>query len=287
MKKHVKGFTLIEIVVTTAIFGILAASLVPLSIQEFQARRERATLTEMKQIYRAIVGEPARLNFGYAGDMGKLPDTLTDLNTQGIRPSYTTSTTNGIGMGWRGPYINVGRELGSYLKDAWGNNYRYGFVGDPGNDNTWGTADDVQGLDNGGINTGIIQSAGPDGVFASTSAVRNGTADDIIYPSRKVDINGDFQATVWFKRGVQDWLIDPIPDAEAGTTITVQVFYPNNGIETSLSDTNGPPYAFTDIPAGPRAFSVSFLDEDGNTHGSTVNETSIANDTTFVDIYLN
>ncbi|HHT9134705.1 MAG TPA: hypothetical protein ACFYD2_07370, partial [Candidatus Avalokitesvara rifleensis] len=122
----------------------------------------------MVKIYEAIMGEPSQRCYGYVGDMGKLPDTLTDLNTRGTQPSYTTSTTNGIGMGWRGPYINVGRELGSYLKDAWGNNYRYGFVGDPGNDNTWGTADDVQGLDNGGINTGIIQSAGPDGVFAST-----------------------------------------------------------------------------------------------------------------------
>jgi len=116
------GYTLIEMIVTVVVLGILATvALKSLGGVNHVARLEE-TKAEMEGIAHAIAGHPnlvsngSRTNFGYIGDNGVLPSTLTDLYT------------NGGGLStWRGPYIKDNFSDGvehNFEKDAWGRDYR-------------------------------------------------------------------------------------------------------------------------------------------------------------------
>ena len=246
-----KGFTLIEIIIVIAIVGILIGGSLPLVFQQLESSRISATKGEMTKIHRAIVGDSEKGTFGYAGDMSRLPASnagtstvFDELITQGALPAFgTTTNSNGLKWGWNGPYVNVGYGGSDELKkDAWGNFYDYGQVHDPGADGVLGTGDDVTS------NTGIIRSAGPDGVYASSLAIRAGTADDIIYPNRAVDITSDVVVEVLLKK-------THIHEQEPPATVTVYYLDPSTGLETSQSD-SASPYLFTGIPVGLRAIKV-------------------------------
>ncbi len=164
-----RGFTLIEIVVTIAIVGILLGGSVPLVIQTLKVKRERATIERMKTIYGAIMGDVALGDFGFLGDIGDFPSALSDLVSKPVSLStFSTSNTNSIGYGWRGPYLDLEFEA---LKDGWGNDFKYS------------TADSLP--------EGQIKSAGPDGTFDNS--------DDIVYPflpgSEKVEKNATLLIT--------------------------------------------------------------------------------------------
>ncbi len=59
MNRRHAGFTLLEIIIVIAIVGILAAGITPLALQSFEVDRERTTLDEMKEIQKAILGDPS------------------------------------------------------------------------------------------------------------------------------------------------------------------------------------------------------------------------------------
>lgn len=173
----------------------------PLSSQWFEVNRTLATREEMEQLHKAIIGDFKDGDFGYVGDMGKLPSSLDDLV---INPGTTTSTpkTNGILMGWNGPYINVGADATDYKTDEFGMPYDYGVVG-----------------------VGQIRSFGPDRT--------KDTADDIIFPPKPVSFSGSLTLTVFTSK------LDRIPNrAPAGKTIVATFFYSDNGQEASVSITN-------------------------------------------------
>lgn len=117
------GVLLLELLIVLMIIGLLITGAVKTWDVTIQQTRFTQTTKEMDQLVYAIVGNPElysegrRTDFGYVGDMGKLPDSLIDLV---IRPSSDDST-------WHGPYIKVkfAENPDDYLKDAWGNNYIY------------------------------------------------------------------------------------------------------------------------------------------------------------------
>ena len=157
-----RGFTLLELVVVIAVIGILAAAVAPSVIQGVLGSRVDGTRDEAQAILEASVGVPAQNQFGFAGDIGRLPASMAELAAAGGLPAYTSSTVRNIGMGWRGPYINVGSSASDYLTDAFGRAYT--------------------------LSSGQVRSSGPDGIANN--------ADDIVYPPSPPLITGDVTVTV-------------------------------------------------------------------------------------------
>ncbi len=125
MKKPFNGFTLMELLVVLLIIGILST----VALRTIDATRDRSlfdqTTKEMRELVNAMVGNPEitanghRIDFGFFGDMMRLPNDLREL------VENTTNSPN-----WHGPYLR--RELLQdsigYQFDAWGNPYTYNSV---------------------------------------------------------------------------------------------------------------------------------------------------------------
>ena len=128
-----KGFTMMEMVVVLAIIGILAS----LGFKAFDNvllnMKFESTMREMELIKIAIVGDPksiqnnVRASFGFFGDMGSIPSSLTDLVTKGSQPFVLVNTTLNMASGWNGPYLRTSftQDAGGNLTDGFGNTYLY------------------------------------------------------------------------------------------------------------------------------------------------------------------
>jgi hypothetical protein len=149
--------------VVIAVIGILVAAVTPAVVQRIMDGRIDATRLEAQSLHEGMIGKPGDSRFGFVGDLGRLPASFNELVQRGGLPAYTTGTTRGVGMGWRGPYVNIGTTANDYLTDAFGRAYT-------------------------GAASGQVRSAGPDGVF--------GNADDIVYPPAAAVIGGTVTATV-------------------------------------------------------------------------------------------
>lgn len=159
-----RGFTLLEMAIALAIVAILAAIATPLILQRLMDARIEATREEARNLYEAMVGREGDAgSFGFVGDIGRLPATFEQLVQPAGLPLHTQATVLGIGMGWRGPYINAGALATDYLTDAFGRPYT-------------------------GASTGRVRSAGPDGIAD--------TADDIVFPPSLPVITGRVHVNV-------------------------------------------------------------------------------------------
>ena len=222
-----RGFTLIEIVVVLAIAAVLAALLVPAAFQTLQSSKEATTRVQVERIYKAIVGDPSKGNYGFLGDMGRFPVTLSELVTQGAQQSYHTSHTvhagSGdhvalVGTGWRGPYLTGTDSSDDLFKDAWGVALSY---------------------TNTGNNAGQVVSGGADGQISTA-------ADNITYPVQvPIQTKGYLIITV---------IVNDIPQP---TGLTVKVYSTTEGNQGAAvvqvpSGTDGKPFRF-EVPHGPSA----------------------------------
>ncbi|MGQ9707744.1 MAG: prepilin-type N-terminal cleavage/methylation domain-containing protein [bacterium] len=120
--KGLKGFTLMELLVVLLIIGILST----VALRTIDSTRDRAlfdqTTREMKELIYAMVGNPEitangrRIDFGFYGDMMRLPNDLQEL------VENTTNAPN-----WRGPYLRREfiQDTMGYRLDAWGNPYTF------------------------------------------------------------------------------------------------------------------------------------------------------------------
>jgi general secretion pathway protein G len=170
-----RGFTLLELVVIVAVLAILAAVVAPSMIQQIGGSRIQATQQEARALYEAMVGTPAEgSSFGFVGDIGRFPGSLTELVQRGSLPNYNTGNYRSVGMGWRGPYVNSGTSNNDYLTDAFGRAYQ--------------------------LNNGQVRSAGTDGTFNN--------ADDIVYPPSVPTITGSISVTVKTTQG-NKIIVDP------------------------------------------------------------------------------
>ena len=106
------GFTLIEIMVILTIVMIGIGLFVPAMVTILQTQRTQDSVSDLDVIYRAIVGDPARDDYGYLGDVGVYPTTLLDL-------------VSSAATGWRGPYVTDVELEGNILLDRFGGGIEY------------------------------------------------------------------------------------------------------------------------------------------------------------------
>jgi len=222
-----KGFTLIEVIVILVVMSILAAVAIPVALMIFETAAEDATREEMINLKKAMIGDSnrqqnaARGNFGFLGDMGRLPINLDELYRRGSLPSFSYDNVKQAGAGWKGPYITgsfSGEEANEFKKDGLGNDYAL----------TVGPSQ----LD------GVLTSAGPDGV--------PGTADDISLEILPIE------TTATLRGSVKDALGNGI------SNVSVNLNFASNGfltLVTAITDTNGN-YSFSSVPFGPRSVQV-------------------------------
>lgn len=121
-----KGFTLTELVIIIVTLGILAAVAIPKFSDLTENSKITASQKEMQVIKRAIVGNSEAISGGryidrgFEGDVSFVPNRLQDLV---VKPDSISVYNKLTTIGWNGPYINSSE--GSYLMDAWGENYVY------------------------------------------------------------------------------------------------------------------------------------------------------------------
>ncbi len=114
-----RGFTIVEIAIVLVIMGVVLAIAIRESMTSVDDARVQHTMTELEAIKTAIIGDPSvspdgtQAGFGYVGDVGALPGSLTDLITN--PGSYAT---------WDGPYLQTrDGDVAAYLLDGWGAAY--------------------------------------------------------------------------------------------------------------------------------------------------------------------
>jgi len=121
------GFTLIEVLMVVLLLTILAVGSVTLLPDTINESRFNQTVEKLNQIRNAMVGNPdihegtTRTSFGFLGDMGVIPASISDLLTlPGGASAYASNSTVRFGLGWNGPYLTGGNTQTDYTKDAWG-----------------------------------------------------------------------------------------------------------------------------------------------------------------------
>ncbi len=132
------GMTLLEVIGAVALIAILAGISVQSVRNNQNSEKYEQTRVKMEAIRTAIFGDAAldakgqKIHFGYFGDMGTLPVTLTSLTTRGAQTAWSFDTQFGIGAGWRGPYFNDQYTTSQAVDtDAWGTAFSYTTTGTP------------------------------------------------------------------------------------------------------------------------------------------------------------
>jgi hypothetical protein len=156
------------------------------------------TTEQLAAITAGVSGDVVKGTFGYVGDIGDVPESLTDLVTKPRSiPVYTNDHTANVGMGWWGPYVNRDLFAGAGFIDEWGHALEWG--------GRLGTA-------GGRTGRGQVRSGGPDGVL--------GTSDDIVSPADPLETSGTLLLTVW---------VNQSPNPEG---VEVKVYGASGGRET-------------------------------------------------------
>ncbi|MEO0795712.1 MAG: prepilin-type N-terminal cleavage/methylation domain-containing protein [Verrucomicrobiota bacterium] len=124
------GLTLVELLVVLSILAVISTVALRSIAQITEEKRFSANITQLEEIRESVLGGDDA--GGFIGDIGRLPvaqgsivdEQLSELWDGGSLPAYSIQTPSGdsevqLGVGWRGPYINLGINRNS-LSDGFG-----------------------------------------------------------------------------------------------------------------------------------------------------------------------
>lgn len=121
-----RGLTLLELMVILMVLSLILTAAVRTWDVTLERARYQSTRHRLDQLVNVIVGNPdqtvngQRVDFGFVGDMGRLPDGLVDLTADptGLPPDSSN---------WQGPYIRATFDESPtmYRYDGWGDTLIY------------------------------------------------------------------------------------------------------------------------------------------------------------------
>ena len=252
-----KGFALIEIIIIVAVISILAGVLVPLIFKSSEAIKTSNVKKDLKEIYTACIGD-MKDNFGYLGDMGKLPDNLSDLYLQNSQPTPIENPVgSGILTGWKGPYLKIRNSDSTGIKDPYGNYYLQIYLKLNNNSPCENTDTKCRWF---------LMSKGEDGSYDTSDPLNtslNSNKDNIYFPAQPLitDRAGSINtiySTITFKT------IIAREQAAPSKNIKYTVYYSNSGHPAQLTSTFVNPATFT-VPAGIRFIESYVINDNGDT----------------------
>lgn len=121
-----RGVTLIELLVVLMILSLILTAAVKTWDVTLERGRTETTIKKLRQLSTAITGDPnyiiagRRVDFGFVGDMGRLPSSLAELVVgPQVQPPESSR--------WRGPYLRstFSQSSEGYRIDGWGDTIAY------------------------------------------------------------------------------------------------------------------------------------------------------------------
>ena len=225
-----------EVIIMIAIIAIIMATGMKAN-QNVQFREKfENTIVEMQMLKRAIVGNSLlktngiRNNFGYVGEMGRLPSSLSELMTRASQSAVVYYSAFHLSSGWAGPYLQetFTNYTSNPLKDEFDNLYEWDLTEIPNSGDT--------------ISARII-SRGADNTIGGT-----GIDADITIDLFKREWKGSITGKAFDSAG------------KKLKKATVKLYYPDGsgGISSKTKITNGKGiFSFYEIPFGPRSLSFT------------------------------
>jgi len=127
IRSRARGVTLLELLVVLMILSIVLTAAVRTWDVTLERGRAETTARKLNQLVQAIIGDPDyivaghRADFGFVGDMGRLPDSLREL-------VFAPAATPPESSRWRGPYLRstFNESPDGFQIDGWGDTIVYG-----------------------------------------------------------------------------------------------------------------------------------------------------------------
>src|SRR5437899_7381513 len=114
MRDGTSNLSLHRICAPLIVLGLMAGMFMLLASGFVNTRPPSKEADELQTIYEAIVGDSKGTTFGYLGDVGDYPETLSDL----ISPSP-------VPPGWNGPYLRTAQIKYGVVHDQFGSEVEY------------------------------------------------------------------------------------------------------------------------------------------------------------------